>query len=264
MEKSPIKEALKCVSNPSENTKYQNKLSRQEKKYRDKKSELIEEHNKQIEIYDKKLAKVLENKEKVQEIDCFPIFEPLPLSWLNNDGFPLLAPFSINSPVFSIVGRLDNVRTIYNNAEILDSIDIQPNLPEFMRRLYVPFLIKLYKDYIKYYTGNLIFSIETYFSGLIPLNIVDIIKNVKNLFNDIFIIAEAKKYKIEKRQVWITPPIKIDPDPILIGTFDNKMYLIASFDMTPAEEAAIAFNSSAKTIKGSEKCCMIQDIVDYL
>jgi hypothetical protein len=73
-------------------------------------------------------------------------------------------------------------------------------------------------------------SISQTFSGIVPGDVKVAIRKAKRDFkNNICIVAEAKKWVIGE-----TVTIE-EKDPLVIGFFNGRAYLIADFDVTPVE-----------------------------
>lgn len=71
------------------------------------------------------------------------------------------------------------------------------------------------------------------FEGLIPEETREIIKNYRGKFEKILLVEEAHNWKITETEEIIKA--EKNPDPLVIGCYDNTYWLITKFDVTPLE-----------------------------
>lgn len=75
------------------------------------------------------------------------------------------------------------------------------------------------------------------FSGLVPENIRDIIKENKKKFDSIFLVEEAHSWDIVDTKKIIKPVVEPrNVDPLIIGVKNGKSWILAKFDVTPLEQ----------------------------
>jgi len=142
-----------------------------------------------------------------------------PLKWRHDNGYPKLAIFSLDNPKFSITSTYDS----WSGAR---RKDMTPKLPKEIKDCYSD----VYNTLHKIGTRS---TITATFSGLIPPEIKEKIKEVKGMFDQLFIIAEPEGFV--KSETAIVPK----GDPLLVGwKNDSKtLWLIADFDTTAVEDA---------------------------
>jgi hypothetical protein len=171
-------------------------------------------------------------------------FRTIPLSvlgWRDERGLPTLIPFDLASPRFVIETYLtysgdepqDTVSFFFGTPDMREmahfTVRITPELP--------PAMAGHYKDVLQHFRDKLYVGTRSrasaLFSGVIPEDIRATINGVRELFDRIFIIAEAKMDYTE-----VKIPVG---DPIVAGWCDDtqSLYYVADFDTTAVEEAAL-------------------------
>ena len=188
-----------------------------------------------------------------------PIDLTIPLSWRNEAGLPLLVPFSINSPEFSIVMQYDSDRSSYS-ALFLP----KDEFPQALERHFADALC----DVVCFprREGRSTNKMSTRFNGLLPLTVRAEIVRAKEHFEHIYVLAEARD--------WTRDETRSGGDPLVIGyegeisavtrlslsgdsatarfkkraagLDGGEFFLITSFDMTSIEEAAATFATFTK------------------
>lgn len=83
------------------------------------------------------------------------------------------------------------------------------------------------------------YALTTTFDGLIPEHARKEISKAQNIFlpHNVFVIAEAKEWKIKKVH-YVNPLPSVRPvvrDPLAIGIHEDKSYLVCAFDTTTLE-----------------------------
>lgn len=179
--------------------------------------------------------KVLQAK-SLDKLEKYPLFQLDCLKWRNKSGAPLLAVFNLESPVFkiSVVGKRRRAwRPIKWQKKI------SPSLPAVLQACYADVITRLggvartAPKARRVVQANV--SIETKFNGLIPDDVRQKIVECKKEFKQIFIVAEAAKYKLTEKVVTAPKP-RPNLDPLVVGYDGTNFWLIAAFDMTPLEE----------------------------
>jgi hypothetical protein len=79
---------------------------------------------------------------------------------------------------------------------------------------------------------NLSRSFTHTFSGLVPDNVRELIKNEKCNFDSIILVEESYNWKIDDS---IEIHKKPNPDPLIVGMKGNIYFLLTKFDVTPLE-----------------------------
>lgn len=155
----------------------------------------------------------------IAEGNSFMMLSLDPLKWRHENGNPKLAIFSLDSPKFSLASSHDSWGGSYRT-------ETSPKLPKEVKDCYSD-VFKMLKKY------NIKSSITATFNGIIPDNIKEKIKEVKGMFDQLFIIAEPTGFV--KSSTAIVPK----GYPLLVGwKNDTKtLWLIADFDTTAVEDA---------------------------
>lgn len=156
------------------------------------------------------------------------------LRWRNPDGWPTIAPFSIESPRLEFAvhpsggWNRDEVRRI-----------IAPALPPLLRECYEDVFEKLGRRESAWKSIHLAVT----FTGVLPPEIRATVVAAKRHFKQVLILAEVDHWQIEEREV---PAIRTDP--LVVGFDGQDFWLIAAFDLTPIEEAIrqIALGSGSR------------------
>lgn len=192
----------------------------------------------------------------------FPILPYDPLTLRRIDGWPLLVPFSLDNPSFSIFFEGNNrnqpskfkINSIYP-SEIKDCYS-DNSFTDHHRQLIM--------DKNNILVSHTYYIWETFFTGLIPSSIIPIFKKVKPLFDYIYIIAEVNNYIIKKQP--IPKPKPVNPDPLVVGYYGGQLYLIAAFDLTPLEMAYTETTNSSgvRLLERGKDSIMIHQIAGLL
>ncbi len=162
-----------------------------------------------------------------------PIFSLVPLTWRRKDGMPYLAVFSIDSEKFEIamVGER-RYRADRGGSELSWQRTFNPKLSKDVLACYADVVEAVAK---KARSSRKTTRLRAEFRGMMPTTVKQRIKEVKPLFQEIFIVTEVSDWKMETSPIPAPPK---DPDPLVVG-FDGTSYrLIAKFDTTSIEEAA--------------------------
>ena len=157
-----------------------------------------------------------------------------PLTWRDDQGYPRLVPFSLETPFFRISSEENwnchvcgDFNFPYKQAKKLYS-DVHKKV-ESARK----------EQRRKGYDDGSAWVLECRFQDTIPPQIRAKIKEAKADFPSlgIFIVAEARGWEIQK----ITRTLS--GDPLVVGydekADENSLWLIADFETTPVEEAMI-------------------------
>lgn len=156
------------------------------------------------------------------------------LAWRNTDGWPTIAPFSIESPRLELAihpsGNWDRgeVRRV-----------IHPALPPPLRECYEDVFEKLRRRADNWKSIHLAVA----FTGVLPPDVRATVIAAQRHFKQILMLAEVDHWQIEEREV---PAIRTDP--LVVGFDGQDFWLIAAFDLTPIEEAIrqIALGNGSK------------------
>lgn len=180
-----------------------------------------------------------------------------PLTWRDKNGWPRLIVFNLGSPKYEIdvVYLVDHSNrqkecVISQKAQFTPQMcriehesDTQTTikydlrtLPETIASCYADVLTKL-KDIAMKREKSLKFS--SCFDRLIPEEVKRKIAEARALFQEIFIVAEPKKFQITENDIitFLPPPQKLSSDPLVVGFDGSQLWLIADFDTTSVEEA---------------------------
>ena len=151
----------------------------------------------------------------------YPSFALEALTWRRDDGFPTLMCYS-----------LDNAKTSFQASKWRGwKNSTTPEFPPILRLQYKDFVLLLEK--MARDKNRIIFASSTY-AGLIPLDVKEEIKNIKEAFTSIWIVAETKGWTVKELKATPPPP----RDPLVIGVRGRGVYLIASYDTTDVEAMA--------------------------
>ncbi|TAN58354.1 hypothetical protein EPN15_01325 [Patescibacteria group bacterium] len=177
-----------------------------------------------------------------------------PLKWRDKNGWPRLVVFGVDSPYFEIRTRpyfgdfifdcfvakiQDHTVKTEKKCGMKTVINFERRaLPDVIQSCYSDVLHKL--ERMSTWDGRGIrskfFGLSCRFEGLIPKDIRQKIVEARELFKEIFVIAEPGKIEITETEV-ILP---VHPgDPLVVGFDGNQLWLIADFETTPVEEAMI-------------------------
>lgn len=190
----------------------------------------------------KELAQTARQLESLDKLKQYAMFSLAPLTWRDKQGFPRLAVFSLDSPEFEIsyVGK---------RSEWFDRLAwksrITPKLPHDMAQCYSDVTKRLAVTAKK---SRKTTRLRATFSGLIPEEARKQIIQAREIFSQIFIVAEVKQWDLE--QSVIPRPT----DPLVVGYDGKHFWLVTAFDPTSLEEF-IARNFCAK-VKPRETACL--------
>lgn len=166
-------------------------------------------------------------------------FMPMSLegfTWRHKNGNPKLAIFSLESPHFGVSthahfdGGLTSFEMSDGTVAWHRNVDnMQPRLPSAIRECYsdVRQALMLRGSVRESHT------LSATFTGVIPADIKETIRRVKDQFDSLYIVAEPDGFEIKSEAV--IP----EGDPLLVGWINDpaSLWLIADFDTTPVEEA---------------------------
>lgn len=157
-------------------------------------------------------------------------YRPFPLNrlqevlrWRNPDGWPTIAPFSIDSPRFEFAVHPSGG---WDRGEVRRVI--HPALPPPLRECHGDVFEKLGRRKSAWRSIHLAVT----FTGVLPPEVRATIIAAKRQFEQILMLAEVDHWQIEEREV---PAIRTDP--LVVGFDGQDFWLIAAFDLTPIEEA---------------------------
>lgn len=156
----------------------------------------------------------------------YPLFSLEPLKWRNNDGWPRLAVFDVDSPYvkFYVSGRDDgwgNIRYVAGYS---------PEMPGDIVKCYADVSTKL-KTIAKTKRRNV--SIEAEFGHMIPSGVRKTIIAAKKKFKQVMVVAEIPKWSLKEKN--IARPKPKTADPLIVGYDGCNYWLIDSFDTTSIE-----------------------------
>ena len=159
----------------------------------------------------------------------YPPFDLECLTWRNAEGYPLLATFGLDHPVFEL--------SIMVNSWSGYRKDWRPfPMPMPIKMQYEDVFVLL-RTMAKEEHKSM--RLRATFEGLIPLEVKEEIKAVKGQFKDFYIVAEVGKWELKK-----SAPIRQRVDPLLIGHQGDRFWLVAAFDTTPLEKYIEAYSVS--------------------
>ena len=189
-----------------------------------------------------------------------------PLKWRDENGWPRLVVFGIDSPYFEIksfpsfedftmgffngfISRIqDHIVKVEKKLGTKTTISFEERaLPDVIQSCYGDVLLKLEQMSIwdSRKRTSTAFSLSCRFEGLIPQDIRQKIVEAQRSFKEVFVIAEVGEIKITERKIAL--PIPAGRDPLAVGFDGSQLWLIADFETTPVEEAMIF---SPPTMKG--------------
>jgi len=143
------------------------------------------------------------------------------LQWRNPDGFPTLAPFSVESERFTFEATTNQWNELRTT--------VTPALPAPIRGCYDDVLRKLSK---RRRSRNVAVRASVTFTGVIPEDVRRTIARAQRSFKDIRILAEVEHWQLEETEL---PSLRADP--LVIGYDGHDFWLLATFDITPLEDA---------------------------
>lgn len=179
-----------------------------------------------------------------------------PLKWRDKNGWPRLATFSLESPLFKISASASikgeykddrdaayDLRSYRGENRRTPKIDFRPEVSPWLTSLisscYADVFEKFRQDLTRDTSRDKEISIELCcrFEGLIPDDVKRKIVEARGLglFKEIFIVAEPTNGFQINRTAVVAPK----QDPLVVGFDGNQLWLIAEFDTTPVEEAMI-------------------------
>ncbi|MDP3771614.1 MAG: hypothetical protein Q8R16_04905 [bacterium] len=143
------------------------------------------------------------------------------LGWRNPDGFPTLAPFSVESEKFAF--------TCSFNQWNEERMTITPALPVPLRGCYDDVFRKLREKRAR---RNVEVRASVTFTGVIPEDVRRTIARAQRSFKDIRVLAEVERWQLEETEL-----PALNADPLVIGYDGHEFWLLATFDITPLEDA---------------------------
>ncbi len=151
----------------------------------------------------------------------YPPFALEALTWRRENGFPKLMVYALEGN-----GKTEFFASNYGWSQWT------PNLAPALRRQY-----KDFGDLIKARALDILKSITatSTYTGLIPADVKEAIKEAQPAFTTMWIVAETGKWDI--KEVKEVPPV-VRADPLIIGVRGRGVYLIAAYDTTTVEAEA--------------------------
>lgn len=149
----------------------------------------------------------------------YPLFDLTPLTWRNEQGFPKLAIFGLDSPDFEL-----QVGYRWDGALPREA---HPALPADILRCYEDVFKKLERHARQ---RQRIVKLKARFNGLIPPEAKAEIAKARGALKHLSVVAEVTNWQLEE----VTPPRPADP--LVIGFDGYNWRLITCFDLTPLEE----------------------------
>lgn len=141
------------------------------------------------------------------------------LRWRNADGFPTLAPFSVERETVAFA----------SSPSRWPEESVTPTLPVPFRGCYDDVFQKLREKRAR---RNVEVRASVTFTGVIPEDVRRTIARVRQSFKDIRVLAEVERWQLEETEL---PALRTDP--LVIGYDGQECWLLAAFDITPLEEA---------------------------
>ncbi|MBI4434954.1 hypothetical protein HY635_04060 [Candidatus Uhrbacteria bacterium] len=141
------------------------------------------------------------------------------LGWRNPDGFPTLAPFSVESEEFAFA----------SSPNAWPEETVTPALPAPIRGCYDDVFKKLRERRAR---RNVKVRASVTFTGVIPEDVRRTIASAQRAFKDIRVLAEVDRWQLEETEL---PALRTDP--LVIGYDGQEFWLLAAFDITPLEDA---------------------------
>lgn len=146
------------------------------------------------------------------------------LTWRSAKGFPRLALFSLNASRFELGVLRVNRRWSGASFRMVNT----PELPREIKKLYKDVFTTL-KEISREKRKTIRLAAE--FVGVLPEVVREHIVNTKPLFKQLFVVAEVKNWDVK-----LEPTVTRRTDPLLVGWDGYRMWLLASFDVTPTEK----------------------------
>lgn len=180
-------------------------------------------------VLEQKIKKLKTDRAAVRSLTKYGQYGRLefaPLKWRDKDGYPSLVLMTLDSPKF-IMG----IRTVrqwggsYRYANVFE-----PKLPLVLKENYADVAASL-KDMAKDEKKSVYLSTE--FSGMIPDDARATIVKAQSEFSQIFLLAEANKWQLEKKAPKVIPVNT--GDPIIAGFDGTNLWVVGSFDLTSLE-----------------------------
>jgi hypothetical protein len=148
-----------------------------------------------------------------------------PLSWRTRDGFPALAPFSLESDTFQFCIRRDDESGKWKKEIMPEKV-----IPAALKKHYADVFSVLKKK-----RGDDGITATAKLSCLIPQEIKARITEVRKYFTHIFLVAEALEWSLKP----VPRPRRRTGDPLVVGYDGHQYRLIGAFDMTSLEQAVL-------------------------
>jgi hypothetical protein len=155
-----------------------------------------------------------------------------PLTWRDKAGMPQLVVFDLKTPRFELACTGSHRYYGYGGSRLQYSTRITPKLPRSVAACYAD-VLGLLKAEARAQRKTIRLTCQ--FGGLIPIEVKEAIAEARDVFGrDLYLIAEPVGFD---RKVTAIKQARIDPDPIVVGYRDGAFWVIATFDLTPLEEA---------------------------
>lgn len=156
----------------------------------------------------------------------FPTLNPEFLQWKNEECYPAFSVYNVDSPVCQIHCRV-------SGPFRKGSISVEPSMPEVLRKHFADeTLLAVLSEECNTESLRSI-TLSSRYEGAMPESVCDVIHKYRDLFDGVFIVANAPEWKRD-----VVTAI-VPGDPLVIGVKDHVLYLIASYDLEPIEKVAM-------------------------
>lgn len=167
-----------------------------------------------------------------------PTLNPSFLSWKNESGYPAFSVYHMDSPVsviefWNTQAEFRFLNNVLSWTEKETAFKMVPEIPNCMIGHYLDHALMevLKSECIEY--GLRSVQLSARYSGAMPEEVCDKIQSVRGKFDDMFIVAQAPRWK--RNTVSAIRP----GDPLVIGISNNILWLVAAYDLTPVEKVAM-------------------------
>lgn len=154
----------------------------------------------------------------------------IPLTWRDENGWPKLAVYCLDSPKFEL--SVTGYRDYYGYSEYGPTryrSTVSPKLPEPISSCYSDVMKSLRKTASNRRKTQ---KLSCKFQGLIPADVKEKIAAARADFKkNIFIVAEPKDGFVLNEESFV----EINRDPLVVGFQGNSLWLIADFETTTVE-----------------------------
>lgn len=172
-------------------------------------------------------AKYLPDKRTIAMSEKFKMID-LDFLKSRHKTFPKFSVFTLNSKICQIGSKVEGSEAKTSFICNFNSLIVKQKYADIFARLADnAYKIKISGDFMSSWV-----AMTCEFNGVIPDESRGIITKEAQNFDEILIVAEASKWKMENFSV----PIPYTRDPLVIGIIGIYAFLIHQFDVTPMED----------------------------